>query len=221
MRNAPGRIAKLDIHTFELGSYQVSAYVVIADGEAMVIDAPEGAEAIIAFCDARGLVPRLLINTHGHADHIYANRLLKERWPDIQIAVGSADAKLLTSPMRNLSPLMGAWVKSPPPDRLLEDGDRVELGSVSFEVIATPGHTKGGISLFSADGPGGGPVVFTGDTLFAGGIGRTDFPGGSHETLLESIRRRLLVLPPETVVYPGHGPPSTVAEEARSNPFLH
>jgi glyoxylase-like metal-dependent hydrolase (beta-lactamase superfamily II) len=122
--------------------------------------------------------------------------------------------------MRNLSPLMGAWVKSPPPDRLLEDGDRVELGSVSFEVLATPGHTKGGISLFSADGPGGRPVVFTGDTLFAGGIGRFDFPGGSHETLLESIHKRLLVLPPETVVYPGHGPPSTVAEEARTNPFL-
>ncbi len=210
----------MEIHPFVLGGYGVSAYVVSADGEAMVIDAPEGAEAVIAFCDARALVPRLLVNTHGHADHIYANRLLKERWPDLAIAVGAGDARLLGSPMRNLSPLMGAWVKSPPPDRLLEDGDRVELGSVSFEVLATPGHTKGGISLFSADGPGGGPVVFTGDTLFAGGIGRTDFPGGSHETLLESIRKRLLVLPPETVVYPGHGPPSTVAEEARSNPFL-
>jgi len=210
----------VEIQSFELGSFLVSAYVVIADGEAMVIDAPEGSQAIIEFCDARGLVPRLLVNTHGHADHIYANRLLKERWPDLAIAVGAEDAKLLTSPLRNLSPLMGAWIKSPPPDRLLQDGDRVELGSVSFEVLATPGHTKGGISLFSADGPGGGPVVFTGDTLFAGGIGRFDFPGGSHETLLESIRKRLLVLPPETVVYPGHGPPTTVAEEARANPFL-
>ena len=210
----------MEIQSFELGSFLVSAYVVTADGEAMVIDAPQGAEAIIAFCDARGLVPRLLVNTHGHADHIYANRLLKERWPDLAIAVGAEDAKLLTSPLRNLSPLMGAWIKSPPPDRLLQDGDRVELGSVSFEVLATPGHTKGGISLFSADGPGGRPVVFTGDTLFAGGIGRSDFPGGSHETLLESIRKRLLALPPETAVYPGHGPPSTVAEEARSNPFL-
>jgi len=215
----------MEIQPFILGGYGVSAYVVTADGEAMVIDAPEGAEAIIAFCDARALVPRLLVNTHGHADHIHANRLLKERWPDLAIAVGAGDARLLGSPMRNLSPLMGAWVKSPPPDRLLEDGDRVELGSVSFEVLATPGHTKGGISLFSADGPGGPngasrPAVFTGDALFAGGIGRTDFPGGNHETLLESIRKRLLVLPPETVVYPGHGPPSTVAEEARSNPFL-
>jgi len=210
----------MEIQPFVLGGYGVSAYVVSADGETMVIDAPQGAEAIITFCEARGLVPRLLVNTHGHADHIYCNKVLKARWPAMQIAVGAGDARLLGSPLRNLSPLMGAWVKSPPPDRLLDDGDRVELGSVSFEVLATPGHTKGGISLFSADGPDGGPVVFTGDTLFAGDIGRTDFPGGSHETLLESIHKRLLVLPPETVVYPGHGPPSTVAEEARSNPFL-
>jgi len=146
----------MEIHAFILGGYGVSAYVVTAaDGEAMVIDAPEGSQAIIEFCEARGLVPHLLVNTHGHADHIYANRLLKERWPAIEIAVGNADAKLLTSPLRNLSPLMGAWIKSPPPDRLLEDGDRVELGSVALEVLATPGHTKGGISLFSADGPGG------------------------------------------------------------------
>jgi len=210
----------MEIHSFILGGYGVSAYVVTAGEAVMIVDAPEGSEAIIAHCDARGLVPRILVNTHGHADHIHANRLLKERWPDIQIAVGAADAKLLASPLRNLSALMGAWVKSPPPDRLLEDGDRVELGSVSFEVLATPGHTKGGISLFSADGPAGRPVVFTGDALFAGGIGRTDFPSGSHKTLLESIRGRLLTLPPETVVYPGHGPATTIAEEARTNPFL-
>jgi len=210
----------MEIRPFVLGEYGVSAYVVTAGESAMIMDAPEGSEAIIAFCEARGLVPGLLVNTHGHADHIYANRQLKDRWPDLAIAVGQADAKLLASPLRNLSPLMGAWVKSPPPQRLLADGDRIDLGPAAFEVLATPGHTKGGISLFSPDGPDGRPVVFTGDTLFAGGVGRTDFPGGNHETLIQSIRKRLLVLPPETVVYPGHGPPSTVAEEARSNPFL-
>jgi len=105
-------------------------------------------------------------------------------------------------------------------DRLLEDGDRIEVGSAVFEVLATPGHTRGGISLYTPDGPDGRPVVFTGDALFAGGIGRTDFPGSSHKALLESIRSRLLALPPETVVYPGHGPPTTVGEEARTNPWL-
>ena len=210
----------MEIQPFVLGGYQVSAYVVTADDETLIVDAPQGAEAIIAHCDSRGLTPQLLVNTHGHADHIYCNKLLKERWPAMQIAVGRADAKLLSSPLRNLSPLMAAWVKSPPPDRLLADGDRIELGSAALEVLATPGHTKGSISLFSPDGPASQPIVFTGDALFAGGIGRTDFPGGSHETLLESIRRRLLALPPETVVYPGHGPASTIAEEARTNPFL-
>ena len=216
----------MEIHPFVLGGYEVSAYVVIAVGdrpdqtEAMIVDAPQGSEAIIAFCDQRRLVPRLLVNTHGHADHIYANKRLREHWPEIQIAVGAADAALLGSPLRNLSPLMAAWIKSPKPDRLLEDGDRIELGSAALEVLATPGHTRGSISLFSPDGPDGRPIVFTGDALFAGGIGRTDFPGASHRTLLRSIRARLLALPPETVVYPGHGPPTTIGEEARTNPFL-
>ena len=210
----------MEIHSFILGGYGVSAYVVTAGEAVMIVDAPEGSEAIIAHCNARGLVPRILVNTHGHADHIHANGLLKDRWPAMQIAVGAADAKLLASPLRNLSALMGAWVKSPPPDRLLEDGDRIELGPLRLEVLATPGHTRGSLSLFTRDGPAGRPAVFTGDALFAGGVGRTDFPGGSQKTLLESIRGRLLALPPETLVYPGHGPPTTIAEEARTNPFL-
>ncbi len=213
----------MEIHSFVLGSFQVSAYVVIADGGTMVVDAPEGSERIIAFCDERGRAPGLLVNTHGHADHICGNKRLKEQWPDIQIAIGARDAKLLASPLRNLSPLMGTWIKSPKPDRLLADGDRIELGSAAFEVLSTPGHTKGSISLFLRDGPdpdSSGPVVFTGDALFAGGIGRTDLPGMSGGTLIKSIRERLLTLPPETHVYPGHGPPTTIGEEAATNPFL-
>jgi glyoxylase-like metal-dependent hydrolase (beta-lactamase superfamily II) len=210
----------METHAFELGGFMVSAYVVIDAGDAMVVDAPDGSEAIVRFCDGRDIVPRLLVSTHAHADHIYANAALKERWPDIEIAVGREDAKMMTSPMRNLSPLMGAWIKSPEPDRLLAAGDRIDLGDATFEVIETPGHTKGSISLLSESGPDGKPVVFTGDALFAGGIGRTDFPGGSHETLLASIRDRLLSLPPETVVYPGHGPASTIGREAETNPFL-
>jgi len=127
---------------------------------------------------------------------------------------------MLGSPLRNLSVVMGAWIKSPKADRLLVDGDRIEVGSALLEVLATPGHSRGGISLYTPDGPDGRPVVFTGDALFAGGIGRTDFPGASHKTLLESIRKRLLALAPETVVYPGHGPPSTIGEETRTNPWL-
>ena len=218
----------MEIHAFELGGFMVSAYVVTAlpkgenagRPEAMIIDAPEGAEAIIDFCRDRGLTPRLLVNTHGHADHIHSNRLVKETWPDLAIACGRAEAALLGSPLRNLSALVLGWVKSPPPDRLLSGGDRIELADAAFTVLETPGHSPGGISLYSTQGPDGRPVVFTGDALFRGSIGRTDFPGARHEVLLKSIREKLLVLPPETVVYPGHGPTTTIGEEVRTNPFI-
>jgi len=103
---------------------------------------------------------------------------------------------------------------SPPPDRLLADGDTVSFGSIAFEVIHTPGHTPGGVS-FSAEGR-----VFVGDTLFAGSIGRTDFPGGDYDTLIASIRNRLFVLPDDVRVYTGHGPETSIGQEKRSNPFV-
>jgi len=210
----------MEIHAFVLGSMQVSAYVVTDSGETMIVDGPEGAEQIVAFCRQRGLTPQVLVITHGHADHIQGNALLKETWPEMALAIGKADAPMLRSPMRNMSILLGSWLKSPKADLLLADGDRVSVGSATFEVLATPGHSPGGISLYASEGPDGRPVVFSGDALFAGGIGRTDFPGANHNTLIESIKTRLLTLPPETVVYPGHGPASTVAEEAATNPWL-
>jgi glyoxylase-like metal-dependent hydrolase (beta-lactamase superfamily II) len=218
----------MEIHTFELGGFLVSAYAVTAPPaggaggtpETMIVDAPEGSEAIIAFCRARGLTPKLLVNTHGHADHIHANRLVKKTWPDLVIACGRAEAPLLASPLKNLSVLVLRRVKSPPPDRLLSEGDRVEVGEAAFTVLETPGHSPGGISLYSPQGPGGRPVAFTGDALFAGSIGRTDFPGARHATLIRSVREKLMVLPPETVVYPGHGPTTTIGEEAATNPFI-
>ena len=210
----------MEIHAFELGSFQVSAYVVVAGDEAMIVDAPEGSDEIIGFCQRRKLVPRILVNTHGHADHIHANAAMKKHWPDLAIAVRAGDAAMIQSPMKNLSALLASWIKSPKADRLLADGDTVEVGSASWRVLATPGHTPGGISLYCPEAADGRGVVFTGDALFAGGIGRTDFPGGDYDLLIKSIRERLLTLPPETVVYPGHGPASTVGEEARTNPFL-
>jgi len=210
----------MEIHAFVLGSMQVSAYVVTDGAETMIVDGPEGAEQIVAFCRQRGLTPQVLVNTHGHADHIQGNALLKETWPEMALAIGKADAPMLRSPMRNMSILLGSWLKSPKADLLLADGDRVSVGSATFEVLATPGHSPGGISLYASEGPDGRPVVFSGDALFAGGIGRTDFPGANHNTLIESIKTRLLTLPPETVVYPGHGPASTVAQEAATNPWL-
>jgi len=210
----------MEIQPFVLGPLQVSAYVVTDDGEAMIVDAPDGAEAIVDYLNDRRLSPTILVNTHGHADHIQGNALLKETWPAMTLAIGEADARMLAHPMKNLSPLLGAWVKSPEADRLLADGDTLTVGGSTFQVLATPGHSKGSVSLYCPDGPDGRGVVFCGDVLFAGGIGRSDLPGMSSETLMASIRTRLLTLPPETVLYPGHGPPSTIGEEAAGNPWL-
>jgi len=210
----------MEIRSFVLGPLGVSAYVVTDGGEAMIVDAPAGAEATIAYIEDRGVEPATLVNTHGHADHIQGNAVLKERWPAMTLAIGEADARMLAHPMKNLSPLLGAWVKSPEADRLLADGDTVTVGGSEFQVLATPGHSKGSVSLYCPDGPDGRGVVFCGDVLFAGGIGRSDLPGMSGKTLMESIRTRLLALPPETVLYPGHGPASTIGDEAAGNPWL-
>jgi len=210
----------MEIQSFVLGPLQVSAYVVTEGEEAMIVDAPDGAERIVEFVTERGVRPTILVNTHGHADHIQGNALLKETWPEMTLAIGEGDAPMLIHPMKNMSPLLAAWIKSPPADRLLTGGYTVTVGGTALEVLQTPGHSPGGISLYTPDGPDGRGVVFTGDALFAGSIGRTDLPGMSEATLLEAIRERLLTLPEETIVCPGHGPASTIGREMQSNPWL-
>lgn len=189
--------------------------------EGVIIDpAAEGAR-ITSRVQQLALKPTWIIDTHGHGDHIGANRELKDAYPEARIAVHAADVERLVNPVLNLSALFGAPVESPPPDVILHDGDEVRVGELSFEVIHVPGHTPGGAALYmkpSADETSG--VLFCGDALFAGSIGRTDFPDGSLEQLVGAVRRRLLTLPPDTVVYPGHGESTTIGREAASNPFV-
>jgi len=148
-------------------------------------------------------------------DHVGALRAVQAR-TNAQFAVHEAEKGFVFSaPMRMLTSLGISPVKSPPrPDRLLKDGDCIDVDDLHFEVLHTPGHSSGGICLW------GQGVVFSGDTLFSLGIGRTDFPGCSHERLMKSIHEKLMVLPDETIVYPGHGPTTTVGDERRGNPFL-
>ena len=200
-----------------VGPFASNCYIVGSSStkEGMIIDPGAEAGTILRTVQQMGLSIPLIVVTHAHIDHVSALRSVQEK-TNAEFALHEAEkGLLLTAPMRMLTSLGLSPIKSPPqPDRLLKDGDSIEIGDLHFEVLHTPGHSSGGISL------SGHGVVFSGDTLFNFGIGRTDFPGCSHELLMKSIHEKLMVLPDETIVYPGHGPLTTIGDERRGNPFL-
>lgn len=209
-------VGRLHIRSFVVGPFETNCYIAAdaASLDALVIDPGDDSGAIVSAAQSGGFVVRGIVNTHGHADHIAGNRALQERF-GCPIMIHELDAAFLQDPEANLSALAGyTGPLSPPADRLLEDGDEITVGELVFRVVHTPGHTPGGICLV-AEG-----VLFSGDTLFAGGVGRTDFPGGSHEQLVEAIRSKLLVLPDDTMICPGHGPRTTIGAERKANPWL-
>jgi glyoxylase-like metal-dependent hydrolase (beta-lactamase superfamily II) len=204
----------------EVGPLVSNAYLLRDDDdeEGAVIDPGAEGNRIVQRCRAEGIVPRLLINTHGHVDHIGANAALKAAFPDALLCVGARDAGRLTDPVANLTALFGGSAGGPAPDVLLEDGDELPFGAVTLRVIETPGHTPGGICLLAPDESP--PQLFCGDLVFRRGVGRSDLPGGDPEALAGSIRRRVFTLPGETVIWPGHGQSTTVEEERLENPFV-
>lgn len=204
------------LETIEIPGFYTNCYLVgcEATGEAAVIDPGGEAGRILRAIKQKRLKVRYIINTHGHIDHIAANGPVKES-TGASILIHAADAPYLVDGRKNLCfYLPEAPGTLPPADRTLHEGDLITVGSIGLLVIHTPGHTPGGICL-KADG-----IIFTGDTLFAGSIGRTDLPGGSYEQLLRSIQEKLLVYPDQTVIYPGHGPRSSLGIERVTNPFL-
>jgi len=154
--------------------------------------------------------------THGHADHIAGLGLLRQQFPTIEVCIHKLDAPMLIDASANLSILVEKPCTAEPADVLLEDGGTIEEAGIRLEVFHTPGHTPGGICLYAHDDG----LVFVGDTLFADSVGRTDFPGGDMGQLIRGIKSKLLTLPDNTVVYPGHGMRSTIGRERRANPFL-
>ncbi len=184
-------------------------------GKALVVDPGGDADRIAEVLDRHGLTPVALLHTHAHFDHVLGTPELKARY-GADILLHADDLSLYESvPMQGA--FFGFSLSAPPPvDRLVLDGERMAIGAQTGEVIHTPGHTPGSLCFHV----GGQKLLLTGDTLFAGGIGRTDLWGGSQAALMRSIHERLLPLDPETRVIPGHGPETTIGAEARSNPFL-
>ncbi len=191
---------------------QANCYILAKapSAEAIIIDPGADYPKIKSALDEDNLKAQVIINTHGHIDHIGANHEF-----GVPVWIHRLDADLLMSPVKNGSLIfLQAAYKSPPASRLLEDGEEIAVAGITLKVIHTPGHTPGGICLKVDD------ILFTGDTLFAGSVGRTDLPGGSQQKLVNSIKEKLLVFDDNTVIYPGHGPSSTIGDEKRTNPFL-
>jgi glyoxylase-like metal-dependent hydrolase (beta-lactamase superfamily II) len=197
-----------------VGPMQANCYILECDETraAVVVDPGDDGAQILNFLDENQLQLKLIVNTHAHIDHIAANLDLKEK-TSAPLCIHSADADMLVNPEKNLSFFIGRPVSSPDSDRLLANGDVLEAGTIHLKVIHTPGHSPGSICLLG-DG-----FIITGDLLFAGGIGRYDFPGSSYEELMTSLRK-VMMLDDDLIIYPGHGPRSTIGEERRTNPFL-
>ncbi len=180
--------------------------------EGAVIDPGAEADRIMDVVKAAGLKITRIINTHGHFDHVGANREIKAV-TDAELIIHPLDAPMLAQ-LDQMAGAFGMSVEnSPPPDRTVEEGGQIQVGRLSLAVLHTPGHTPGGISLHT-DGH-----VFVGDTLFQGSIGRTDFPGGDYDTIIRSIREKLFPLGDQVVVYTGHGPETAIGTEKQFNPF--
>lgn len=207
------------LQMFTVGRLFTNCYVVGCEKtkESIIIDPGFDdqleAERVFEFIDSNALILKFIVNTHGHPDHTCGNGIVKKRF-HIPLLIHEYDAHMVGKSSNKISELFGFENSSPPADMLLHDGDMVKFGKTTLKVIHTPGHSRGSISLL------GEKEVFTGDTLFAGSIGRTDFPESSARDMTLSLRK-LANLPTNLVVYPGHGPITTIAKEKRSNPFLH
>jgi len=228
-----------EIHCFTLGPYETNCYIVVpprgaestAERACWIVDASFEPSPIVDFVRQHGLIPQSLILTHAHIDHIAGVAEVVSAFSPhgrgggaaggaggkpLPVWIHEAEKDWLSDPMLNLSALSGMSVTAPGPDRLLKDNDKLELGGTSWTVFHTPGHSPGGITLYHADSG----TAMVGDTLFAGSVGRTDFPGCSQKALFEAIRTKLYTLPEATKAYPGHGPATTIGRERKHNPFV-
>ncbi len=209
-----------EVYVLPFGPLETNCYVLKSGGEIAVIDPSAQTvsekEKLISFLQSLNGNVKFIINTHGHFDHISANKILKNTFKNSKIAIHEADSEMLVSPELNGSVSFGLNIVSDKPDILLQEGDYLKVGDAELKVLHIPGHTKGSIALY--DEKGG--FVFTGDTLFAGTVGIAKNFKNAFSEMIKGIKEKLLVLPNKTVIFPGHNEESTIGEEKRYNPFL-
>ena len=206
----------LNMKVVVVGALGVNCYILHEEGhdEAVVIDPGGSEEAVWMHISAEGLTLKAILNTHAHADHIGAVDFLREK-TGAKFYLHEADAPMLLDARKNLSAFMGMPIVTKPADVLLKGGEVLDICHMKFTVLHTPGHSPGGVCYLMED------RVFSGDTLFAESVGRTDFPGSSAKDLMTSVREKLLVLPDEIKVYCGHGPETTIGHERKYNPYIN
>jgi glyoxylase-like metal-dependent hydrolase (beta-lactamase superfamily II) len=209
----------LRLRTIVSAPFDENTYVIGLAGraDAIVVDPGFQPDLILEYFREAELDVAAIVNTHGHVDHIAGNAAIKQAYPNAPIIIGAGDAAMLTDADLNLSGPYGVPVVSPPADRMVREGETLSLAGLELAVLEIPGHSPGHVVYLLRGSPN---VVIGGDVLFRGSVGRTDFPGGSFEQLRAGIEAKLWPLPADTVVYPGHGPATTVGHEKRTNPFV-
>ncbi len=203
------------IRTCTVGMVGTNCYLVYREylKKAVIVDPGDNGAHILNKCREYGIIPEAIVLTHGHFDHILAVEEIRRAFQEITVYAAEKEAKLLGDPRLNMTGSYGTGF-SLRPDRLVKDGDVLELAGLKWQVIETPGHTTGSMCLWIEEED----VLISGDTLFAESLGRTDFPTGSSADIIRSIKERLFVLPEDTMVYPGHGEPTTIRHEKAHNP---
>jgi hydroxyacylglutathione hydrolase len=211
----------MKIDRLVLGDFETNCYILQSDaplciGDCLIIDTGLDARELMMFLESNKLTPKALVITHGHIDHIAGIKQLRAKVPDLPVYIHKLDAESLTDSVSNLSFMTGETFSTDAAEHLVDEPDVIDEAGIKLKVIHTPGHTAGGMCLYCEKGN----IIFVGDTLFADSVGRTDFPGGDTRGLIESIKTKLLILPDDTVVYPGHGNRTTIGREKTHNPFL-
>ena len=214
------QLPKVTVETVVSAAFEENCFLIRMEDrqDCLVVDPGLEPEKILLQLKRHRIAPMAILNTHGHADHIAGNAALKEAYPTCPLIIGHGDVDKLTDPVKNLSAGFGVGLTSPPADRSVREGELLEFAGFRLSVWETPGHSAGHV-VFVTQGLK--PVrLFCGDLLFAGSVGRTDFPDGNWEQLRESIQEKLFRLPDDAIVHTGHGPTTTIGQEKRSNPYV-